>query len=184
MPFPVNFGYGSTTSIDYVHAERGRVAMFAASDIFAGTVVTLQASSIGSSAVSLNQGFAVRMAASQNDQPFGIARDNAIAGQAVTVWDSPNYLRLTVGGSVNAAQQIGVINTSSAAHPISGVVTAYPNVGQVTPGSTSNYSGTWGASAVPSSYNAVWAIGQALEPGIPGQGVVVQIAPRLLSGLA
>ncbi len=183
MPFPVTTGYGSTSAFDFIHAERGRVAMFAASDIFAGMPVTLQASAIGSVS-SLQNGFAVRMCASANDQPFGIARDDAAAGAPVAVWDAPNYLRLTVSGSVNAAMQVGVINTSSAKHPVSGVTTTYPVLGQVTAASTSNQGGTWGGSAVPSSYNATWAIGQSLEPGNPGQGVVIQINPRLLSGLA
>lgn len=183
MPFPVSFGYGSTTNFDWKHAARGAISCIAASDIFAGTPVTLQASAIGSSSLSLNAGFAVRMCGSQNDQPLGIAADNAAAGQAVAVLDQPNYPRLVVSGSVNAAMQIGVINTSSAVHPLSAVVTTYPVLGQVQAGSTSNQGGLV-ASAIPSSYNAVWAIGQTFEPGNPGQGVVVQIAPRLLSGLA
>lgn len=181
MPFPITTGYGSTAGIDFIHAERGRIALFAASDIFAGTPVTIQQTAIGST-TSTDQGFAVRMCASQNDEPLGIARDNAAAGGPVTVWDYGNIVRLVVNGSVNAAFQIGVINTSSAVHPISNVSVQYPVLGQVTAASWSNIVNAVGASSA--TFNAAWSVGQSFEPGNPGQGVPVRINPRLLSGLA
>jgi hypothetical protein len=184
MPFPLQTGYASTTGIDWTHAERGRVSMFAASDILAGMPVTLIGASFTASSSIQQSGFSVRMCASQNDQPFGIARDAAAAGQPVTVYDAPNYLRLVVNGSVNLGQQVGVTAFgSTAVCPPSGVTVQFPVLGQVTAASTSNYVAYYGNPSA-TTFNAVWAIGQALEPANPGQGAVVQIAPRLLSGLA
>lgn len=181
MSFSTTTGYGSTTSIDYFHAPRGGVAFTAASDIFAGTPVYLQQTAIGS-VTAWGGAPVVNGCASSADHPIGIAADNAAAGTAVTVYDAPNYPRLVVSGSVNAAMEIGVINTSSAVHPVSGVVGLYPVLGQVSGASYSNII-IYGVSST-TTYNAVWSIGQALESGNPGQGVLVSIAPRLLSGLA
>lgn len=187
MPFPIAAGYGSTTSSESIHTLRGRIECFAASDVFAGAAVKWATASITTASISTlntSPGFQVIMCGSANDEPLGFAREAATAGQPLAVFDYGNIIRETVQGSVNLGQKVGVISASPAVHPLSGVTSYVPNIGQVTAASTSNQGGTWGGSSVPSSYNATWSIGDALDIGNPGQGVAIRVNPRLLSGLA
>ena len=179
-------GSGSTTSSDSIHTLRGRIEAFAASDILAGAAVTWATASITTASISTlntSPGFQVIMCASSNQEPLGFARDNAVAGKPVAVFDYGNIIRETVQGSVNLGQKVGVISASPVTHPVSLVSVMTPNIGQVLPASTSNQGGTWGGSSVPSSYNATWSIGDAVDIGNPGQGVAIRVNPRLLSGL-
>ena len=181
MPYPTTVGYGSTTSQDSIHTLRGRIEAFAASDVVAGSLVKFSiASATGASMTPISNppGFFVQMCASQNDEPLGFARDNAVAGGPVAVFDYGNILRETVQGSVNLGQYVGVIGVGATAHPISGVTVNVPQLGAVSAASVS--SGVVGSAA---SFSAVWAAGMALDIGNPGQGVSIRINPRLLSGL-
>lgn len=183
-PFSTNFGYGSTTSADQWHTKRGTIEAFAASDVFAGAAVKFSlASATGASVTPISQppGFFVQMCGSQNDEPVGFARDNAVAGGAITVIDIGNIIRETVQGSVNLGQYVGVISASPAVHPVSGVTNYVPNLGQVTAASWSNVVNAVGASSA--TFSAVWTIGTAMDIGNPGQGVAIRVNPRLLSGL-
>ncbi len=137
---------------------RGRLPMFAASDIWEGTIVRVASSG----------DWAVQMVATTTEQPLGIARDYAAAGQAVTVYDVGNVERLVAGASFSRQSEIHVTGTSSGVHPISGVTVTYPVVGQVTPGASS------GAEQ--------WSVGQALESAAINDIVAVRINPRTLSG--
>lgn len=184
MPFPNQAGYGSTTQFDAIHTLRGRIEAFAASDIVAGTVVKwVTASATGSSMTPISQppGYFVSMVGSSNEEPLGFARDNAVAGAPVTVFDFGNILRETVQGSVNLGQKVGVISASPTVHELSGVSVLTPNLGQVTAASYSNIVNAVGASSA--TFNAVWSVGDAVDIANPGQGCAVRVNPRLLSGL-
>jgi hypothetical protein len=184
MPFATIVGYGSTTAQDSVHTLRGRIEAFAASDVVAGTPVKFSvASATGSSMspISNPPGFFVEMCGSQNDEPLGFARDHAVAGGPVAVFDYGNIIRETVQGSVNLGQYVGVIGTGATAHPVSGATIRVPQLGAVYAASFSNIV-MYGVSST-STFSAVWAVGQALDIGNPGQGVAIRVNPRLLSGL-
>jgi hypothetical protein len=181
MPAPIQAGYGSTTSSEAIHTLRGRIEAFAASDVFIGAAVKWATASITTASISTlntSPGFQVVMCASSNDEPLGFARDNAQAGQPIAILDYGNIVRETVQGSVNLGQKVGVISASPAVHPLSGVTSYVPNIGQVVAASVS--SGQVGSA---NSFNAVWSVGDALDIGNPGQGVAIRINPRLLSGL-
>ena len=184
MPFATIVGYGSTTTQDSIHTLRGRIEAFAASDITAGSLVKFSvASATGASMAPISNppGFFVQMCASQNDEPLGFARDNAIAGAPVAVFDYGNIIRETVQASTNLGQYVGVVGVGATAHPISGVTVSVPQLGPVYAASYSNIVNAVGASSA--TFSAIWAVGMALDIGNPGQGVAVRINPRLLSGL-
>lgn len=147
-------------------ALRGRVDCNAGSDIWAGTPVRL--ASVGD--------WTVVMCASQNDKPLGIARDFAAAGNPVAVFDDFNIIRppVGVGGSFPRQAYVGVISTTSSAHPISGIACTFPLLGQV----TGTPSEPVGASLTP-----VWAVGTAWESAATNDQVAIRIEPRLLSGM-
>lgn len=138
---------------------RGRLPMYAASDIWEGTIVRVASSG----------DWAVQMVATTTEQPLGIARDFAAAGDAVTVYDVGNVTRLVAGASFPRQSQLHVTGTSSGVHPISGVTVTYPVIGQVTPGASSGVE--------------QWSVGQAFESAAVGDIVAVYVSPRTLSGV-
>lgn len=145
-------------SAQWGEIERGRLPMFAASDIWANTIVRVASSG----------DWTVQMVATTTEQPLGIARDFAAAGQAITVYDVGNVQRVVAGASLSRQSEVHVVGTSSGTHPISGVTVTYPVAGQVTPGASS------GAEQ--------WSVGQAFESGAISDLVAVRINPRTLSG--
>lgn len=185
MPYPTTVGYGSTTSQDSIHTLRGRIEAFAASDIYPNAVVKWSiASATGASMNPITNppGYFVEMCGSQNDEPLGFARDGAVAGAPVAVFDYGNIIRQTVQASTNLGQKVGVVGTGATAHPVSAVVIRVPQLGAVSAASVSNFMTALGAPST-TSFSAVWSIGEALDNGNPGQGVSIRVNPRLLSGL-
>jgi hypothetical protein len=146
--------------------ERGVIPCYAGSDIVQGAAVTLASGG----------DWMVVMCGSQNQKPLGIARDYAIAGNAVGVFDIGNIKRTFpgAGGSFPRESYVGVVGTSSMVHPQSGVTVTYPVIGQVT--------GT-PSIALGASTAAVWAIGQAWESAALNDQAAFRIEPALLSGV-
>lgn len=151
-------------SAQVTSVKRGLVPVFAASDIFPGAAVRIASSG----------DWAVQMVQSSAEKPLGIARDYAAAGDPVAVYDDFNIVRTPAGASFSRESYLGVVGTSSAVHPISGVTVTYPVLGQV----TGTPSVAVGASVAP-----VWAVGQAWESAAIGDMAAFRIEPRLLSGL-
>lgn len=143
---------------------RGKLPMFAASDIVAGAPVRIASSA----------DWGVQMVQSSAEKPLGIARDNAIAGDPITVYDDGNVLRTVAGASFSRQAFVGVVGTSSVTHPISGIAVTTPVLGQV--------AGTPSV-AVGASSTSVWAVGQAWESAAAGDQIGYRVEPRLLSGL-
>jgi hypothetical protein len=143
---------------------RGRLPMFAGSDIMQGAPVTVASSG----------DWTVIMCTSSAQKPIGIARDYAIAGNAVNVKDMGNVVRDYVAGtgagaSFSRQAYLGVIGTSSGVHPQSGVSVTFPVLGQVAIGSQGQAT--------------VYAVGQAWESAAIGDFAAYRIEPTLLSGL-
>lgn len=136
-----------------------RWPMFAASDIWAGTVVRIASSG----------DWAVQMVATTTEQPLGIARDFAAAGDSVAVYGRDNVPRLIAGASFTRQAEIHVVGTSSGVHPLSGVTVTYPVIGQNTAGASSGVE--------------QWSVGIALESAAVSDQVAVLINPRTLSGV-
>lgn len=163
-------GTGSTyPSTQWTTVKRNLIPAIAASDIVQGAPVRW--------ASDLDWG--VQMCASSNEKPIGIARDYAIAGAPVSVYDDGNIVREYVGGngaggSFSRQSYVGVVGTSTMTHPQSGVTVTYGVIGQVT--------GTPSV-AVGASTASVWALGQALESAAIGDWAAYRVEPRLLSGL-
>lgn len=151
-------------STQWTSVRRGLLPCFAASDIVAGAPVRIASSGDG----------AVQMVQSSAEKPLGVARDFAAAGDAVAVFDDFNVIRSPAGASFSRQSYLGVVGTSSIAHPISGVTAVYPVLGQV----TGTPSVAVGASTAP-----VWAVGQAWESAAIGDNAAYRVEPRLLSGL-
>lgn len=151
-------------SIGISEVKRFELPCFAASDILANTPVRF--ASIGD----LN----VQMVQTSAERPVGIARDFAKAGEPVAVFDFGNLKRVTAGGSFPRQSDVGVVGTSSAVHPESGVTVTYGYIGQLNGSQTSVMGGSQGA---------VWAVGQAMESAAIADYALIRIDPRLLSGL-
>lgn len=156
-------------STGWATLRRNVLPGFAASDIVQGAPVCL--------ASSADDGFI--MCTSSAQKPVGVARDYAIAGNAVAIYDYGNELRTNVGGngagaSFSRQSYIGVIGTSSVTHPQSGVAVTAPLLGQVT--------GTPSV-AVGASTAAVYAVGVAYESAAVGDQAKYRIEPALLSGI-
>lgn len=146
--------------------ERGVIPCFAASDIIQGAAVCLASGG----------DWMVQMVTGSNQKPIGIARDYAIAGNAVGVFDIGNIKRTFpgAGGSFPREAYIGYVGTSSMVHPQSGVTVTYPVLGQVT--------GTPSV-AVGASTAAVYAVGVAWESAALNDLAAFRIEPALLSGV-
>lgn len=142
---------------------------FAASDIVQGAPVCV--------ASSADDGFI--MCTSSAQKPVGVARDYAIAGNPVAIFDYGNEQRTNVAGmgagaSFSRQSYVGVIGTSQAVHPQSGVTVTTPVLGQVAP--------VAGATAVGGSGTALYAVGVAYESAAVGDFAKYRIEPALLSG--
>jgi hypothetical protein len=155
--------------------KRNAIAGFAASDVFQGAPVKLAQNTTGDQSQ-----WYFQMCQSSADKPVGIAHDNAIAGDALSVFDDMNIVRAMVtpnlyglGASVTRTNYVGVVGTSTAVHPESGATVTFPLLGQV----SSSPSVAVGASTAP-----VWAVGAAYENGAVGDRAGYRIEPRLLSG--
>ena len=146
--------------------KRFEIPCFAASDIVQGAPVRLASSGDAT----------VQMCQSSAEKPIGIARDYAIAGDPISVFDDGNIVRTLpgAGGSFNRMSYVGVVGTSSAAHPQSGVTVTYGVLGAVAP---------VGATAVGASATPIWAVGVAYESAALNDNAAFRIEPRLLSGL-
>lgn len=153
-------------STQWGDVKRFEIPCFAASDIVAGAAVTVASSG----------DWTVQMCQTSADMPLGVARDNAKAGDAVSVFDQGNIRRdlLGAGGSITRQAFVGVVGTSQVAHALSGVTVTYPVLGQVN-GSPSV--------AVGASTASVWAVGQSFESTAIGDKFAFRIDPKLLSGL-
>lgn len=143
---------------------------FAASDIVQGAPVCV--------ASSADDGFI--MCTSSTQKPVGVARDYAIAGNAIAVQDFGNEVRanvagMGVGGSFSRQSYVGVTGTSQAVHPQSGVTVTTPVLGQVTT--------AVGATAVGGSGVPLWAVGIAYESAATGDFAKYRVEPALLSGI-
>jgi hypothetical protein len=146
--------------------KRFEIPCFAASDIWEGAPVCL--ASCGD--------WTVEMCLTSANKPLGVARDYAIAGGAVSVFDDGNIQRTYPGAGASFSRQsyVGVVGTSSGIHPQSGVSVTYPVIGQV----AGTPSVAIGASSAP-----VWALGVAFESAATGDQAAFRVEPRLLSGL-
>jgi hypothetical protein len=155
-------------STQWATLRRSAIPGFAGSDIVQGAPVRIASSGDN----------AFIMVTTQQEKPVGIARDSAIAGNAVTVWDDGNIVRtdtfgMGAGGSFNRMQYLGVSGTSTVVHPQSGVTVTAPVLGAV-------------AGASPLGYPAgsqIWAVGVAYESAAIGDFAAFRVEPRLLSGL-
>ena len=155
-------------STGWTTVRRAAIPGFAGSDIAQGAPLCVASS--GDSAFI--------MCTSSAQKPVGVARDYAIAGNPVAVYDFGNQVRTNVGGNGAGASfprqaYIGVTGTSQITHPQSGVVITTPLLGQVV--------------AVPSepvgaSLTAVWAAGVAFESAAVGDFAEYRIEPALLLG--
>ncbi len=135
------------------------IPCYAASDIWAGTIVRVASSG----------DWAVQMVGSTTEQPLGIARDYAKQGESVDVIVSTKSVkRLVAGASVTRMSEIHVTGTSSGVHPITGVTVTYPVAGPV----------------VPASGVGNWSVGQAFESAAINDKFAVRINPRALIGLS
>jgi len=146
--------------------KRFEIPCFAASDIVAGAAVRLTSSG----------DWSVQMIQTSAEKPIGIARDFAVAGDPVAVFDGGNIVRTNVGGfgagaSFTRQAFIGVIGTSSMVHPQSLVAVTYGALGPLNPGTT-------GASGA-----AIFAIGVAYESAAAGDYAAYRVEPTLLSGV-
>lgn len=146
--------------------KRFEIPCFAASDIVQGAPVCL--ASCGD--------WTVEMVTSSAQKPLGVARDYAIAGNPVAVFDDGNIQRTLpgAGGSFSRQSYVGVVGTSSMVHPQSGQTVTFGVIGQV--------SGTPSV-AIGASTGAVWALGVAFESAALNDQAAFRIEPRLLSGL-
>lgn len=145
--------------------HRGSIPMFAASDIVQGAPVCVASAGDDS----------VIMCTTSAQKPIGVARDSAIAGNAIAVADDGNIVRTSIfgngaGGSFPRQAFVGVIGTSTVTHPQSGVVVTAPLIGQVV--GVGSATGT-----------NLWAVGVAYESAAVGDFAAFRVEPRILSGL-
>lgn len=150
--------------------RQAALPMSAGSDIVQGAAVCV--ASTGD-----NQ---VIMCTSSAQKPLGVARDYAIAGNAVAVYDYGTEVRTNVGGlgagaSFSRQSYIGIIGTSTVTHPQSGVTVTVGAFGQVAP--------VAGATGVGGSGTALYAVGVAYESAAVGDFANFRIEPALLSGI-
>ena len=166
MPGYVGYQGSTYPSGQQSTVKRFEIPLFAASDIWQGAPVCL--ASVGD--------WTVQMVTSAAQKPIGVARDYAVAGNAVSVWDYGNIQRTYpgAGGSFSRQSYVGYVGTSSGVHPQSGVTVTYPVLGQV--------AGTPSV-AVGASTAAVWAVGVAYESAALNDQAAYRIEPALLSGL-
>lgn len=156
-------------STQWATLRRSAIPAFAASDIVMGAPVCIASSGDD----------AVVMCTSPNQKPIGVARDYAIAGNPVTVYDDGNEVRTNIGGngagaSYSRQSYVGVVGTSSMVHPQSGVTVTFPVLGAVTGGSPLGVGGVGSQS---------WAVGVAYESAAVGDYAKFRVEPRLLSGI-
>lgn len=142
---------------------------FAASDVVAGALVCVASSGDD----------AVIMCTSPNQKPIGVARDYAIAGNPVGVYDYGNEVRTDVGGngagaSFSRQSYVGIVGTSTMTHPQSGVTVTFGLIGPVTGGSPLGIGGVG---------SQIWAAGVANESAAVGDFAAYRIEPALLSGI-
>jgi hypothetical protein len=150
--------------------RRSVIPAFAASDIVQGAAVCLASNAVHS-------GFDVMMVQNFSQKPIGVARDYAIAGNPVAVFDDGNIVRANVGGngvggSVGQIDYVGVVGTSTLVHPQSGVTVTFGVFGGV----------PHLASPVGYGGSPVWAVGVSYEAAYPGDFSAFRIEPRTLSG--
>lgn len=155
---------GSSTGWSYGPPRKPPLPVFAASDIYAGTLVKFVAPVSGS----VSSGRFVQMVGSSNDKPLGVAMGDAVVGEPVAVLDRGEWPRVVAGGSVQPGEYVGVTAASEAAHPISGVVGKYPVLGAVA-----------GASGT-----VTWAAGTSEEAANPNEKFVFYIDPTQLSAVS
>ena len=155
--------------------KRASIPGFAASDIFDGAPVKLATNAAGDSSE-----WYFQMCQSSSDKPVGIAHGNAAAGDGLDVYDYGNIERCQItqfgyglGASVTRTNYVGVVGTSTAVHPESGVTVTFPLLGAV----SSTPSEPVGSSTTP-----VWALGVGYENGAIGDRAAFRIEPQLLSG--
>src|ERR1700689_1724972 len=98
-------------SVQVATVHKGVMGCFAASDVWPGTPVRIASSG----------DWAVQMCQSAAEKPVGIARDYAQAGDAIAIFEDFNVVRSVAGASFTRESFLGVVGTSSAVHPISGV---------------------------------------------------------------
>ncbi len=146
--------------------KRHEYGLYAASDIWLGAPVCM--ASTGD--------WTVQMCLTSAQKPIGVARDYAAATYEVPIYDFGNVTRTWpgAGGSFSRQSYVGVVGTSSGAHPISGANVTYPVLGQV--------AGTPSV-AVGASFAPVWAVGVAWESAAVGDYAGYRIEPALLCGL-
>jgi len=160
--------YGASAT-GWATLRRNVLPGFAASDIAQGAPLCV--------ASGISQGFI--MATTAQQKPVGIARDWAIAGAPVAVYDFGNELRANVGGnglgaSISNQSWIGVVGTSQVTHPQSGVVITTPLFGPVV--------GTGSPVGYGNNASATWAVGVAYESGATGDYSLYRVEPQILSG--
>ena len=166
MPGAGGSVYPSSQFSGFQVVRRGAIPAYAASDIVQGAPVC----------VASGGDWMVQHCTSSAQKPIGIAKDYAIAGDPVDVLDYGNIVRSLpgAGGSWPREAYVGVVGTSSAVHPNSGVTVTYGVLGQVT--------GTPSV-AVGASTAAVYAVGQAYESAALNDWAAYRIEPALLSGV-
>jgi hypothetical protein len=147
--------------------RRAVLPAFAASDIVQGAAVCLASNAVSG-------GLQVIMCTNSLQKPIGVARDYAIAGGPIGVFDDGNMPRANVGGhgvggSVGQFDYFGVVGTSTMVHPQSGVTVTFGVLGKLTAGSMGG--GT-----------VQWALGVSYEAAYPGDFSQFRVEPRFISG--
>lgn len=146
------------TSTQWAEIFRQTVPGFAASDIVAKTLVQVASAS----------DFLFVPVATTNQEPLGFSADDYQQGNAAVVHDGYGaIIQVLAGATTLQRQDVGINGTATEIHPISGNVVTYPEVGPVS-----------GASG-----SVVFRVGVAVTSGIPGEQILVRIAPKQLSGL-
>jgi hypothetical protein len=150
--------------------RRSVIPAFAASDIVQGAAVCVASNAV-------HGGWDVMMVSNFSQKPIGVARDYAIAGNPVAVFDDGNIVRANVGGngvggSVGQFDFVGIVGTSTMVHPQSGVTVTFPLFGTV----------PHAASPVGYGGSPVWAVGVSYEAAYPGDFSAFRVEPRTLSG--
>ena len=151
--------------------RRAVLPAFAASDIVQGAPVCVASNAVGG-------GLQTIMCTTSAQKPIGVARDYAIAGNPVAIFDDGNMPRANVGGngvggSIGQFDYLGVVGTSTMVHPQSGVTVTFGVLGKVVPN----------GGVVGSTGGTLWALGVSYEAGWPGDFTQYRIEPRTLSGL-
>lgn len=92
--------------------------------------------------------------ATNTTRPLGIVNNSASRGDACTVYDTGNYVKVTAAASIGRGAEVGIASSNGAFGPIAG------------------------ASGV-----SIFSVGQSTEAAAAGEKFAVYVSPRQLSNL-